>query len=97
VNALSFVFQVFYRVEEHRVARPAGIRRSDFQRRLHRHRSQLFANAAGSALGALQDLYIALVGNDVAAAVTEVSSAIGQVGVQHVVCGTARNDRAALA
>jgi flagellar hook-associated protein 3 FlgL len=54
--------------------------------------SQLFTNAAGSAFGALQDLYTSLIsGNNIPAAVTEVSSAIAQVGVQRVFYGNALN------
>jgi flagellar hook-associated protein 3 FlgL len=54
--------------------------------------SQLFANAAGSAFGALQDLYSSLVsGNNIGTAVNEVSSAISQVGVQRVFYGNALN------
>jgi flagellar hook-associated protein 3 FlgL len=54
--------------------------------------SQLFTNAAGSAFGALQDLYTALTTNtNIGAAVTEVSSAIAQVGVQRVFYGNALN------
>ena len=54
--------------------------------------SQLFTNAAGNAFGALQDLYTSLVsGNNIPAAVTEVSSAIAQVGVQRVFYGNALN------
>ncbi len=54
--------------------------------------SQLFTNAAGSAFGALQHLYTSLIsGNNIPAAVTEVSSAIAQVGVQRVFYGNALN------
>jgi flagellar hook-associated protein 3 FlgL len=54
--------------------------------------SQLFTNAAGSAFGALQDLYSSLVsGNNIGTAVNEVSSAISQVGVQRVFYGNALN------
>ena len=54
--------------------------------------SQLFTNAAGSAFGALQDLYTSLIsGNNIPAAVTEVSSAIAKVGVQRVFYGNALN------
>lgn len=54
--------------------------------------SQLFTNAAGSAFGALQDLYTALTTNtNIGAAVTGVSSAIAQVGVQRVFHGNALN------
>jgi flagellar hook-associated protein 3 FlgL len=54
--------------------------------------SQLFQNASGSAFTALQDLNTALLsGNNIGAAVTEVSSALGQVDTQRVFYGNALN------
>ncbi len=54
--------------------------------------SQLFQNASGSALGALQDLYTALsTGTNIPAAVTEIQNALTQVGVQRVTYGNALN------
>jgi flagellar hook-associated protein 3 FlgL len=53
---------------------------------------QLFQNAAGSVLGALQDLYTALnTGTNMPAAVTEVQSALSQLDVQRVTYGNALN------
>jgi flagellar hook-associated protein 3 FlgL len=54
--------------------------------------SQLFQNASGSTLGALQDLYTALsTGTNIPAAVTEIQNALTQVGVQRVTYGNALN------
>ena len=53
---------------------------------------QLFQNANGSVLGALQDLYTALnTGNNMPAAVSEVQSALSQLDVQRVTYGNALN------
>jgi flagellar hook-associated protein 3 FlgL len=54
--------------------------------------SQLFTNAAGSAFSALQNLQSSLLsGNNIGQAVTQLSSAITQVGVQRVFYGNALN------
>ena len=54
--------------------------------------SQLFQNASGSALGALQNLYSALnTGTNIPAAVTQVQNALTQVDVQRVTYGNALN------
>jgi flagellar hook-associated protein 3 FlgL len=54
--------------------------------------SQLFTNAAGSAFSALQNLYSSLVsGNNIGQAVTQLNSALTQVGVQRVFYGNALN------
>lgn len=54
--------------------------------------SQLFQNPAGSAFGALQDLYNSLQsGINIGAAVTEVQNALSQVSVQRVFYGNALN------
>ncbi len=53
---------------------------------------QLFQNASGSVLGALQDLYTALnTGTNMPAAVSEVQSALSQLDVQRVTYGNALN------
>jgi flagellar hook-associated protein 3 FlgL len=53
---------------------------------------QLFLNASGSVLGALQDLYTALnTGNNMPAAVTEVQNALTQLDTQRVTYGNALN------
>ena len=53
---------------------------------------QLFQNANGSVLGALQDLYNALnTGTNMPTAVTEVQSALSQLDVQRVTYGNALN------
>jgi len=54
--------------------------------------SQLFTNAAGDAFGALQNLYASLIsGTNVGQAVSQVNSALTQVGVQRVAYGNALN------
>lgn len=54
--------------------------------------SQLFQNASGNAFTALQDLYNSLnSGNNIGAAVTELSSALSQVDTQRVFYGNALN------
>jgi flagellar hook-associated protein 3 FlgL len=54
--------------------------------------SQLFQNGAGSAFGALQNLNAALLsGNNIGAAVGQVSDALGQIGTQRVFYGNALN------
>ncbi|HME58167.1 MAG TPA: flagellar hook-associated protein FlgL [Terracidiphilus sp.] len=53
---------------------------------------RLFQNGSGSVLGALQDLYTALTtATNMPAAVTEVQSALSQLGVQRVTYGNALN------
>jgi len=53
---------------------------------------QLFLNSSGSVFGSLQNLYSALVsGNNVDTAVTEVSSALKQLGTQRVFYGNVLN------
>src|SRR5208337_28156 len=53
---------------------------------------QLFQNASGSVLGALQDLYTALnTGTNMPAAVTEVQNALTQLDTQRVTYGNALN------
>jgi flagellar hook-associated protein 3 FlgL len=54
--------------------------------------SQLFLNGAGSAFGALQNLNASLLsGNNIGAAVTQVSSALSQISTQRVFYGNAIN------
>jgi flagellar hook-associated protein 3 FlgL len=55
--------------------------------------SQLFQNAAGSVLGALQDLYTALntSSSNMGSAVTELGSALSQLDIQRVAYGNALN------
>jgi flagellar hook-associated protein 3 FlgL len=54
--------------------------------------SQLFTNAAGNAFGALQNLYSSLIsGNNIGQAVTQLNSALTQVGIQRVFYGNALN------
>jgi flagellar hook-associated protein 3 FlgL len=54
--------------------------------------SQLFQNAAGDAFGALQNLNTALLsGNNIGAAVTQVGTALSQLGTQRVFYGNALN------
>jgi chemotaxis methyl-accepting protein methylase/flagellin-like hook-associated protein FlgL len=54
--------------------------------------TQIFQNADGSAIGALQDLYTALTsGNNIGAAVTEVQNGLNQISSQRVFYGNAMN------
>jgi flagellar hook-associated protein 3 FlgL len=54
--------------------------------------TQLFTNAAGSAFGALQNLFASLIsGSNIGQAVAQVNSALTQVGVQRVAYGNALN------
>ncbi len=54
--------------------------------------SQIFQNAGGSVMGALQDLYTSLqTGNNVPGAVTEIQTALTQVDGQRVFYGNALN------
>jgi flagellar hook-associated protein 3 FlgL len=54
--------------------------------------SQLFTNAAGDAFGGLQNLYASLIsGTNIGQAVTQVNSALTQLGVQRVAYGNALN------
>ncbi len=54
--------------------------------------NQIFQNPAGSAIGALQDLYTALTsGNGIPAAVTEIQNGLDQVSSQRVFYGNALN------
>jgi flagellar hook-associated protein 3 FlgL len=54
--------------------------------------SQLFLNAAGSAFGALQNLYSSLIsGSNIGAAVGQVATALSQVSIQRVFYGNGLN------
>jgi len=54
--------------------------------------SQLFLNAAGSAFGALQNLYASLIsGNNIGQAVGQVQTALSQISIQRVFYGNALN------